>query len=148
MFLFNVFIYIIPRPRAGCNPRSFFKRSAVVWIPSFPSRGLVAWLTEEKLAETARNGTLCGQISARNPCRFIQKTTATMIKIIESDGDVNSNCVPGRVSKGFEKRLEEEEIRRIETIQTIALLRSARILRKVLESKKPEETRCYLDHVK
>ena len=39
------------------------------------------------------------------------------------------------VTKNLEKRLEELEIRgRIETIQTTALLRSARILRRVLET--------------
>ena len=43
--------------------------------------------------------------------------------------------VLGKVRKGLEKRLEELEIKkRIETIQTIAMLRSARILRKVLET--------------
>ena len=43
--------------------------------------------------------------------------------------------VLGMVPKGLEKRLEELEIRgRIETIQTTAVLRSARILRRVLET--------------
>ena len=41
----------------------------------------------------------------------------------------------GTVPKGLEKMLEELEIRgRIETIQITALLRSARILRRVLET--------------
>ena len=41
----------------------------------------------------------------------------------------------GIVHKGLERRLEVLEIRgRIETIQTTALLRSARILRKVLKT--------------
>ena len=41
----------------------------------------------------------------------------------------------GMVPKGLERSLEELEIRgRIETIQTTALLRSARILRRVLET--------------
>ena len=40
----------------------------------------------------------------------------------------------GTVPKGLEKRLEKLEIRRrIKSIQTIALLRSARILRRVLK---------------
>ena len=40
----------------------------------------------------------------------------------------------GRVTKGLLKGLEDLEIRgRVETIQTTALLRSARILRRVLE---------------
>ena len=39
------------------------------------------------------------------------------------------------VSKGLEKRMEERGIRgRIKTIQTTALLKSARILRRVLET--------------
>ena len=41
----------------------------------------------------------------------------------------------GMVSKGLERNLEESKIRgRIETIQTTALLRSAKIQRKVLET--------------
>ena len=41
----------------------------------------------------------------------------------------------GTVSKGLEKRLQELEIRgRIETIQNTALLRSSRILRRILDS--------------
>ena len=41
----------------------------------------------------------------------------------------------GTIPKGFIKRLEELEIGgRAETIQTTALLRSARILRRVLET--------------
>ena len=40
----------------------------------------------------------------------------------------------GTVSKGWERKVEELEIRgQIETIQTTALMRSARILRIVLE---------------
>ena len=39
------------------------------------------------------------------------------------------------ILKGLVKELEDEEIRgRVETIQTIALLRSARILRRILET--------------
>ena len=41
----------------------------------------------------------------------------------------------GMVPKGLEGRLEELEIRRIETIQTTALLKSAKILRRVLETR-------------
>ena len=41
----------------------------------------------------------------------------------------------GTVPKGFERRLKMFEIRgRIETIQTAALLRSAKILRRLLET--------------
>ncbi len=41
----------------------------------------------------------------------------------------------GTVTKGLLKRLEDLEIGgRVETIQTIALLRTARILRRVLET--------------
>ena len=41
----------------------------------------------------------------------------------------------GTVTKGLVQRLDDLEIReREETIQTIALLRSARILRKILET--------------
>ena len=41
----------------------------------------------------------------------------------------------GTVNKGLIKGLEDSEIKgRVETIQTIALLRSARILRRVLET--------------
>ena len=44
----------------------------------------------------------------------------------------------GTVTKGFVEGLEDVEIReRVKTIKTIALLRSARILRRVLEN---EET--------
>ena len=44
-------------------------------------------------------------------------------------------CVFGTVSKGLLKRLEDLEVGgRVETIQTIALLRTARILRRVLET--------------
>ena len=40
----------------------------------------------------------------------------------------------GTITKGLVERLEDLEIRRrVETIQTKALLRSARILRRVLE---------------
>ena len=43
--------------------------------------------------------------------------------------------VLGTVTKGFIQELEDLEIRRrVETIQTTALLRSARILRRVLET--------------
>ena len=42
---------------------------------------------------------------------------------------------PGTVTKGLVKILEDLEIRgRVETIQTTALLRSARILRRILET--------------
>ena len=41
----------------------------------------------------------------------------------------------GTVSKGLVQELEDLEItRRVETVQTIALLRSARILRRALET--------------
>ena len=44
-------------------------------------------------------------------------------------------CARSTVTKGLLKRLEDFEItRRVEIIQTIALLRSVRILRKVLET--------------
>ena len=43
--------------------------------------------------------------------------------------------VIGTVTKGLVQRLEDLEIRgRVETIKTTALLRSARILRRVLET--------------
>ena len=38
------------------------------------------------------------------------------------------------IPKGLVKELEDLEIRQVKTIQTIALLRSARILRRVLET--------------
>ena len=38
-----------------------------------------------------------------------------------------------KVSKNLEKRLDELEIRKIEAIQTTALLRLSRILRRVLD---------------
>ena len=60
------------------------------------------------------------------------------IKTVEHEVD----CIPivvgalGAVLKGLEKRLEKLEIRgRIKTIQTKALLRSVRILRRVLETR-------------
>ena len=40
----------------------------------------------------------------------------------------------GTVIKGLVQRLEDLEIRQVETIQTTALLRSDRILRRVLET--------------
>ena len=44
-------------------------------------------------------------------------------------------CAFGTVPKGLEKRPEQLEIKgRIETLPTIALFRSARILRRVLET--------------
>ena len=44
-------------------------------------------------------------------------------------------CALGIVTKGFIKELEDLEImKRVETIQTTALLESARILRRVLET--------------
>ena len=43
---------------------------------------------------------------------------------------------PGTISKGFVKGLEDLEIRReVETIQTTAFLKSAKILRRVLETR-------------
>ena len=41
----------------------------------------------------------------------------------------------GTVSKGMEKRLELLEIRRIDTIQTSALIRFAGILKRVLDTR-------------
>ena len=52
----------------------------------------------------------------------------------------------GLVTIDLEKRLEKLESReKIDTIQTIALLKSTRILRRVLN---PEETCCHLDFSK
>ena len=52
-----------------------------------------------------------------------------------SDGDTNNNWRTGTVPMGLEKKLAELEARgRIETIQTTALLRSARIQRSDLET--------------
>ena len=48
----------------------------------------------------------------------------TVIQIVVS--------TPGTIPKGLEKRLGEFKIRRIETIQITALLKSARVLRRVL----------------
>ena len=57
----------------------------------------------------------------------------------ESDGYTNCNWCCFAVTKGLVKGLEDLEIRRrVETILTVALLRLARILRKVLET-------CFLD---
>ena len=53
----------------------------------------------------------------------------------EGDCDTNNNFVLGTIPKGLVERLEELVIRgRVETIQTTALLRSARIMRRVLET--------------
>ena len=56
---------------------------------------------------------------------------------VEHEGERNANCswCVGTVSKNLKKRQKELEITGIiETIQTIALLRLARILRRVLET--------------
>ena len=51
------------------------------------------------------------------------------------DDDNNCNCVLDTIPKGLVKGLEELEIKgQVETIQTTALLRSARILRRILET--------------
>ena len=47
---------------------------------------------------------------------------------------LNVDSLLGTVSKGLQKRLEEEIRRMIETIQTIELVRSSRILNRVLET--------------
>ena len=52
----------------------------------------------------------------------------------ESDGDTNCNWCLGRVIKELVQGPDDLEIVRVETIQTTALLRSARMLRKVLET--------------
>ena len=52
----------------------------------------------------------------------------------ESDSDINCNWRDGIVTKGLAQGQEQLEIRgRVETIQTAAFLRSARIPRRVLE---------------
>ena len=61
---------------------------------------------------------------------------------MEYEGDGNTNCSGSleTIPKGLLKRLEDLEIRvQVETTQATALLRTARILRRVLEI---EET-CY-----
>ena len=58
----------------------------------------------------------------------------------EYDGDTKCSWFAW---KGLERRREELEIRgRIDTIQSTALLRSAKILGRVLDSWSPEETCC------
>ena len=53
----------------------------------------------------------------------------------EGDGDTNCNWCSQHTHQRIVKGLEELEIRgQVETIQTIALLRLARILRRVLET--------------
>ena len=53
----------------------------------------------------------------------------------EGDGDTSCYWCTGNSPKGLLKELEDLEIRRQEdTIQTTALLRSTRILRRVLEA--------------
>ena len=53
--------------------------------------------------------------------------------MMEHEGDSDTNC--GTAPNGLERERDEMEISgRIETIQTTALFRSARILRKVLET--------------
>ena len=57
---------------------------------------------------------------------------------VEHESDVNTNVIGalGTVTKGLIKGLEDLEIKgRVETIQTTALLRLARILRRVLENR-------------
>ena len=54
----------------------------------------------------------------------------------EGYGDTKCNWCTWNRPRGFEKRLEEMEIRgRIETIQTITLSKLAGILRRVLETR-------------
>ena len=56
-------------------------------------------------------------------------------KTVEHEGDGDANCNWYTWIKGLVKRLEDLEIRgQVETIQTTALLRSSRILRRVLET--------------
>ena len=63
---------------------------------------------------------------------------------MESDGDTNFNWCTRKVDEGLVKRLKELEIEeRSNTIQTMALLKSTRILRKL--SGKLEETCCHSD---
>ena len=53
----------------------------------------------------------------------------------DGDGDTNCNKYIWNNPKGYVKGLEDLEIRgQVKTIQTTALLRSARILRRVLET--------------
>ena len=53
----------------------------------------------------------------------------------EGDGDTNCNWCTRNNSQSLEKGLDDLEIRgRVETIQTTELLRSVRILRRVLET--------------
>ena len=63
---------------------------------------------------------------------------ARELRVVEHEGDSDTNIVIGMlgtVPKGLLKELEELEIRRqIKTIVTTALLRLARILRRVLET--------------
>ncbi len=54
---------------------------------------------------------------------------------VEGENDTKNVGALGTVPKSLEKRMAESEIRRTETIQTTVLLRSARILRRVLETR-------------
>ena len=78
-----------------------------------------------KLKENLKNGQISG------PC---QKTE----KVMEYESESDTNCVVGAlgtVPKGLERGFENMEIRgRIDTIQNTALLQSARILSRVLET--------------
>ena len=66
-----------------------------------------------------------------------------MKKTMEHEGDNYTNCdwCFGTITKGLLKGLEDLEVGGwVETIQTTALLKTARILRRVLET---EETWCH-----
>ena len=64
------------------------------------------------------------------PCQRTEKTMEH-----ESEGNANCNWCAWKIPKGFLRGRGELEIRgRTETIQATALLRSARILRRVQET--------------
>ena len=65
----------------------------------------------------------------------ITTTTTIIIIIIKSGGNASRICYSWNGLQGLERGQEKSEIgRRIETILTTALLRSARILRRVQET--------------
>ena len=75
-------------------------------------------------------------------CKTFKRVTAiTTIKTINNDNNNNNNMrsfvigALGTVTKGLAKGLEDLEIRgQVETLHAIVLLRSARILRRALET--------------
>ena len=82
-------------------------------------------------------GDNCVKLKASEKRDKYQDLTRELQRTMEYKNDVDTNCnwVLGTVTKELVQGLEDLEIRgRVETTQTTGLLRSTRILRRVLET--------------